>query len=281
MSVRQAKKYIRRLRTEVPLRQQFELVWQGKRSNPDDIYTINGEPVVPRLLPSSIPDSKVDPSGYRRFWSITNAQQDMHDLLFSNWDGQDHAQRYLDGDTITNESIQKVIDKPEMEAVLQLLADIANACCGYEISLADMNEAWHCYVQWVYKIVDYAGRHDEVQRLRMDVVDKLSLRTNINDLVSSKDMPLGVASLLGFYMQTGFTNEGAYEGFEEHKALIESVVIVAKEAGYNFSALDYLNDCIHKQAEDDSGPELDDRYWPEDDPNRWNYKSNAPVLLSL
>jgi len=263
------------------LRQQFELVWQGKRRNPDDIYVIKGESMVPHLLASSIPDFKTDPSGNQSWWSISSAQQDMHDLLFSKWDGKDHAQRYLDGGTISNESIQKVIDKPEMEAVLQLLANVANACCGYEISLAHMNEAWHCYVQWVYKKVDYTGRHDEVQRLRMDLVDKLSLRTHINDLVSSKDMPLGVAGLLKIYLQTGFTNEGAYEGFEEHKTLLESVVIVAEEAGYNFSALDYLKDCIHKQAEDDPGPDLDDRYWPEDDPNRWNHQSITPVRLSF
>lgn len=280
MSVAQAKKYIRRLRREVPLRQQFELVWQGKRRNPDEIYMIEGEPVVPCLLAPSIPDSKTDPSGYRLWYSIKYAQQDVHDLLFSEGKGHDHAQRYLDGETITNERILQVIDEPEMEAAIDLLARIANASGGYDISLADMKEAWHCYVQWIYRKTDLAGMHDEVRRLRKDAVEHSALRTRINDTVSLKGMSLNDAVDLQGYLQTGFTNEGAYESLEEYKASLEAVVMAAEEAGYDFTALDYLKDCIHKQMKDDPGPELDDRYWPEDDPNRWNYET-PPVLFSL
>ncbi len=280
MSFAQAEEYIRRLRAVVPLRRQFELVWQGKRRNPDDVYLIEGEPVVPRLLASSIPDNKTDPSGYQRWWSMNRAQQDMHDLLFSKGDGHDHAQRYLDGEMITDARILQVIDEPDMEEALDLLARIANACADYDISLADMKAAWHGYVQWIYNKTDYAEPQPEVRRLRKDALDNAALRSCVNDIASLKTMPTGVAVALQGYLQSGFASEGAYESFEAHKVWLQAVATAAKEAGYDFTALDYLKDCISKQGEDDPGPELDDRYWPEDDPNRWNYES-PPVRFGL
>jgi hypothetical protein len=280
MSVEQAKDYIRRLRREVPLRQQFELVWQGKRDNLDDMFRDRGEPIVPRLLPGTAPDNKIDPVGYHRWWRIHRMQQDMHDLLFSKGDGRDHAQDYLDGEMITDSRIVEVINQPEMGQALNLLARIATACTGDDISLEDMNVAWHHYVRWIYKMTEYAGTNAEVRRLRRDAARDETLCKSVNDIASSKSMSLGAAHAVQGFLESGFAHDEAYEALERQQRWLDCVAGRAKEAGYDFTALDYLKDCIFKQWEDDPGPELDDRYWPKDDPNRWNY-TPPPVRFTL
>lgn len=118
MSVEQAKNYVRRLRKELPLRRPFELVWQGKRGHLEDRLRPKGEPIVPRLLSATPPDNKTDSASYRRWWRIYRMQRDMHDLLFSKGGGRDHAQDYLDGEMVTDNRIQEVINQPEMGEVL-------------------------------------------------------------------------------------------------------------------------------------------------------------------
>jgi len=280
MSIDQAKKYIRRLRAEVPLRRQFELVWQGKRRDPDKIYRTSGKPVVPHVLAASIPDSKTDPEGYRRWWALQRAQQDMHDLLFSKGEGRDHAQRYVDDLMVTGERITEVMNEPEMEASLDLLARIANATTDASIDLDDMKAAWHGFVRWVFHTTEYSARNDEVRRLRDAAAKDPALRDRVNGPVASSGMSAGAAIAIQNYLETGFAAEDAYEKLDSHKAWMEEVAAAAREAGYDFSVLDYVRDCISKQREDDPGPDLDDRYWPEDDPNKWNYEP-PPVFFTF
>ena len=281
MRVAYAKNYIRRVRTDISLRQKFERVWQGKFRQPEDIFLTNDPPIIAPLLAATAPDQKVDMEGYRTWWWLYNAQRDIHALLFSKGDGSDHGQRYTNDEGFVDDmTTMKVLNEEHMQQALEFLAKIANASLGLDIGLADMRIAWHHYVRWIYQMTYYASRHEEVQRLRANCMNDKILEQSINTFIPTYSLGLGLALSLQNYLETGFAHEEALPRLEEYRAKLEFLSAKAVEKGYQFSGLDYLRDCINRQSMEDKGPKADDKYWPEDDPNRWNYEA-PPVRFSV
>ncbi len=280
MGVAQARRYIQRLRTEPHLRQEFEQVWQGKRRQHDAALADSSAPIVPRMLAASPPDMRADPEGYRQWWSRHQAQQDMHDLLFSKGEGRDHAQRYLDGSMVTDAGIASAIAAPEMREALDLLARLAAASTGEPVSRSDMEKVWQCYLHWIYRKASTAGAHGEVRRLRADAAMDAALRHSVDLAAHLEPATSARAGELQIYLETGFAAESDCEEFERQRLALEAVSRKAAEAGYSFTAVDYLKDCLFRQRQDDPGPARDEKYWREDDPNVWNHEPPA-VFFNL
>lgn len=281
MSIAEAKQFIREVRTSTPLRQQFEAVWQGKRKQPDKQYQTKKEPIIPPLLSTYAPDNKEDPKGYARFWGIRRAQQDIHDLLFSKGDGKDHAQNYPDDEGfITDARIEQVLAEEYMEIALNLMAAIANKALGYSIRLTQMKTAWQHYLHWIFHTYTYCGSHDGVQKLRREAREDKDLSTDLNSCLVTGSAGKGVAHAIVNYMAYEFCHEEARETMDKYRDSFNALAAKARERGYEFRGIDYLKDCVARQEGEDTGPDYDDRYWPEDDPARWNYEP-PPVRFTI
>ena len=116
--------------------------------------------------------------------------------------------------------------------------------------------------------------------MRKEAAANPELATAFNGELALSPMSLGAALAVQNFLECGFTKEEAYAGLERLAAALEAASARAGELGYDFSGLAFLKDCILTQQLNDPGPELDDKYWPEDDPNRWNYES-PPVVFTV